>query len=63
MFINIVTQRAFIVCFRSSLACGLRAGPHTHCQKFGAFRQTALALAVQPGGFGMGGGGPPGPER
>ena len=53
-----VTQRAFVVRFRSSLACGPRAGPHTRCQKLGAFRQTALALAVQPGGFGMGGGDP-----
>ena len=53
-----VTQRAFDLRFCSSLACGPRAGPHTHCQNLGAFRQTALAVAVQPGGFGMGGGDP-----
>ena len=44
--------------FRSSLACGPRAGPHTRRRKLGAFRQTELALAVQPGGFGMVGGDP-----
>ena len=53
-----VTQRAFVLRFRSSLACGPRAGPNTRFQNLGAFRQTALALAVQPGGFGMGGGDP-----
>ena len=53
-----VTQLAFVVRFRSSLACGPRAGPHTRCRKLGAFRQTELALVVQPGGFGMGGGDP-----
>ena len=51
-------QHAYVVRFCSSLAYGPRAGPHTRCQKLGAFRQTALALAVQPGGFGMGGGDP-----
>ena len=49
-----VTQLAFVVRFHSSLACGPRAGPYTRCQNLGAFRQTALALDVQPGGFGMG---------
>ena len=53
-----VTQCAFVVRFRSSLACGPRAGPHTRHRKLGAFRQIELALAVQPGGFGMGGGDP-----
>ena len=53
-----VTQLAFVVHFRSSLACGPQAGPHTRRRKLGAFRQTELALAVQPGGFGMGGGDP-----
>ena len=53
-----VTQLAFIVRFPSSLACGPRAGPHTRRRKLGAFRQTELALVVQPGGFGMGGGDP-----
>ena len=53
-----VMQCAFILRFHSSLACSPRAGPHTRCQNLGAFRQTALALAVQPGGFGMGGGDP-----
>ena len=51
-----VTQLAFVVRSRSSLACGPRAGPHRCCRKLGSFRQTELALAVQPGGFGMGGG-------
>ena len=53
-----VMQLAFVVCFRSSLACGPREGPHTCRRKLGAFRQTELALTVQPGGFGMGGGDP-----
>ena len=53
-----VTQRGFVLEFRSSLACGTRVGPHTRWQKLGAFRQTAQALAVEGGGFGMGGGDP-----
>ena len=53
-----VTQCAFVVGFRSSLVCGTRAGPHTRLQKLGAFRETTQALAVEGGGFGMGGGDP-----
>ena len=48
-----VTQREFIVGFRSSLACGTRAGPHTRLQKLGAFRETAQVLGVEGGGFGV----------
>ena len=53
-----MTQRAFVVGFRSSLACSTRAGPLTRWQKLGAIRQTAQVLDVEGGGFGMGGGDP-----
>ena len=53
-----MTQRAFIVGFRSFLAWAARMGPHTRWQNLGAFRETAQALAVEGGGFGMTGGDP-----
>ena len=53
-----VTQLAFVVRFHSSLVWGPRTGPHTRRRKLGAFRLPQLALAVQPGGFDMGGGDP-----
>ena len=53
-----VTQRAFVVGFRSFLVWGARAGPHTRYRKLGAFRETAQVLGVEGGGFGMGGGDP-----
>ena len=53
-----MTQRAFVVGFRSFWPWGARVGPHTRWQKLGAFRETAQVLAVEGGGFGMAGGDP-----
>ena len=50
-----MTQRAFGVGFRSFLAWGTRAGPHTPCQKLGTFHESAHLLDVEGGGFGKGG--------
>ena len=53
-----MTQRAFVVGFRSFLAWGARVGPHTRCQKLGAFRETSQVLGLEGGGYDMGGGDP-----
>ena len=53
-----VTQRAFIVGFHSFWPWGARVGRHMRFQKLGAFWETARALGVEGGGFGMGGGDP-----